>query len=263
MATALFGILDPESLIFTYASAGHPAPVVATPTGEAHLVESARALPLGVARAQLPPSRSLSLTPGTLLVFYTDGLIELTRDLVEGEAALLAAVAAEQREPSDDAAQGILARVLQGRQASDDIAVVTLSVSATSAGDLTLALPAEPNAVWVVRQAFKRLAVTLKVDPTVAAMFEVALGEAVSNVVKHAYRTTQGDVHVRAWREGDNLVAEIEDHGQWRQERSEGRGHGLQIMRALLDSAEVTRTSSGTIVRLAISLSGRFSLPPT
>jgi serine phosphatase RsbU (regulator of sigma subunit)/anti-sigma regulatory factor (Ser/Thr protein kinase) len=263
MATALVGILDPESLIFTYARAGHPAPVVATPTGEAYLVESAPALPLGVASAQLPPSQSIALAPGTLLVFYTDGLIELTRDLVEGEAALLAAAAAEQREPSDDAAQGILARVLQDRQTLDDIAVVTLSVSATPAIDLTLALPAEPSTVRVVRQAFKRLAVALQVDPTIAAMFEVALGEAVSNVVKHAYRATQGDVHVRAWREGDNLVAEIEDHGQWRQERSEERGHGLQIIRALLDAAEVIRTSSGTIVRLTISLSGRFSLPPT
>ena len=144
MATALVGILDPESLVFTYAVAGHPRPIVATPTRGAHLVESAGALPLGVAGAQLPPSQSISLTPGTLLVLYTDGLIELARDLIEGETVLLAAAAAEQREPSDDAAKGILARVLQDGQSLDDIAIMTLSVSAAPAGDLTLALPTDP-----------------------------------------------------------------------------------------------------------------------
>ena len=257
MATALFGILDPESLIFTYAVAGHPPPVVATSTGETHLAECAGALPLGIGAARLPPAQSISLAPGTLLVLYTDGLIELTRNPAEGEAVLLAAAAAERREPSDDAAQGVLARVLQDRQAADDIAVVTLSVLATPTEGLSLALPAQPRSAWAARQAFKRLAVALEIDPAIAAKFEVALGEAVNNVVEHAYGATPGNVRVRAWCEGDNLVAEVEDHGQWRQERSERRGYGLHIMRALLDTAAVTHTSSGTIVRLVVSLSDR------
>jgi PAS domain S-box-containing protein len=251
MATALFGIVDPEERVFTYGVAGHPLPVVATVAGEAHLVESAGSLPLGVAGGKPPPLQSVSLPPGTLLVLYTDGLIELTRDVAAGEAALVAAVAAERSEPSDDAAQGIVARVLQGRQASDDIAAVTLSVSAAPALKLDLILPAEPRAVRAVRQAFNRLAAAQKIGPATAAAFEVALGEAVNNVVEHAYGAVQGDVHVRAWREGRSLVAEIEDHGQWRQEsRARRGGYGLRIMRALLDSAEVTPTSSGTVVRL-------------
>lgn len=256
LATTVFGILDPESLVFTYAAAGHPAPLVAR-RGRAYLVEGPGALPLGMADVPPPPEQDIALTPETLLVLYTDGLIEVTRDPVQGEKDLVAAAGAEQVEPSGDAAHGILARVLQRRQASDDVAVVTLSVSATIMTELALALPAEPHTVRVVRQAFRRLAAALPVGPDAAAAFEVALGEAVNNIVEHAYGATTGNVQVRAWREGTDLVAEIEDHGQWRQERREGRGHGLQIMRALIDSAEVTRTNSGSIVRLAMSLRDR------
>lgn len=255
MATALFGILDPDSCVFTYAVAGHPLPVIATAAGEAHLVESAGSLPLGVGGGQPAPLQSISLQPGTLLVLDTDGLIELARDLTAGEAAVVEAARAEQLEPSDDAAQGIVARVLRDRQALDDIAVVTLSVSVAPAHALNMTLPAEPRAVRAVRQAFKRLAAAHGIDPAAAATFEVALGEAVNNVVEHAYGAVRGDVRVRAWREGDTLVAEIEDHGQWRPE-SRG-GYGIRIMRALLDSADVTRTGSGTVLRLAARVPGR------
>ena len=123
--------------------------------------------------------------------------------------------------------------------------------------ELAFALPAEPRAVRVVRQAFRRLALALKVDPARAAVFEVALGEAVNNVVEHAYRATKGNVQVRVGRQGTELVAETEDRGQWRPERNENRGYGLRIIRALVDSAEVTRTNAGTVLRLAMSLQDR------
>jgi len=36
MATAIFGILDPDELTFTYAAAGHPPPIVVVPDGDIH-----------------------------------------------------------------------------------------------------------------------------------------------------------------------------------------------------------------------------------
>jgi anti-sigma regulatory factor (Ser/Thr protein kinase) len=144
--------------------------------------------------------------------------------------------------------------VLAGRQPADDVAVVTLSVAAAPLERLSLALPAAPSSVREVRHAFQRLATALGIDAKVANIFEIALGEAISNSVKHAYGAALGAVHVRVWREVDLLIAEIEDRGQWRKARAEDRGYGLRIIRALTDSADVRCTSSGTTVRLSVSL---------
>jgi PAS domain S-box-containing protein len=254
MATALFGTLNPTDLTFTYASAGHPAPVIATIGNQACVLECRGGLPLGIHRMGPLPSNSVALPPGALLVLYTDGLTELNRNLAEGEATLLAASSTERDLSPADPAQAILKRVLVGRQPADDIAIVTLSVAATPLERLSLALPATPASVREVRHAFRRLAKDLGIATGVATIVEIALGEAVSNVVAHAYGAALGSVHVRVWREADLVIAEIEDHGQWRRERPEDRGYGLRIMRALSDSADVRCESSGTTVRLSISL---------
>jgi anti-anti-sigma factor len=252
MATAIFGVLDPIRLRFTYAVAGHPAPVFAADDG-IEILEPAGSLPLGITGSRLPTSRTVSLSQGSLLVLYTDGLIELTRSINEGEAALVSAVGAERERPSADPAQAILDRVLSGRKAADDIAIVTLSIASWPLQRLTLTLPAEPASVRDVRHAFRHLVQGLGLDKMPAAMFEVALGEAVNNVVEHAYGLAKGNFRVRVWHQEDTLLAEVEDHGRWREERNEGRGYGLQIMRAVLDSVEVQRGESGTVVRLVLS----------
>jgi anti-sigma regulatory factor (Ser/Thr protein kinase) len=254
MATALFGTLNPSDLTFTYASAGHPAPVIARIGSEACVLECRGALPLGIHRMGPPPSNSVALPPGALLVLYTDGLTELNRNLAEGEATLLAASATERDLSPLDPAQAILNRVLAGRQPADDIAIVTLSVAAAPLERLSLVLPSAPASVRQVRHAFRRLAKSLGIETGVATIFEIALGEAVSNAVAHAYGAALGAVHVRAWREADLVIAEIEDHGRWRGERPEDRGYGLRIMRALTHSTDVRRESSGTTVRLSISV---------
>jgi PAS domain S-box-containing protein len=254
MATALFGTLNTTDLTFTYASAGHPPPVIAAIGHQARMLECGVGLPLGLHGSAPPPSNSLALPPGALLVLYTDGLTEVTRNLAEGEASLLAASSTERDLLSTDPAQAILTRVLAGRQPADDIAVVTMSVAAAPLERLFLALPAAPASVREIRHAFQRLAKALGIEAKVANIFEIALGEAVSNSVKHAYGVALGAVHVRVWREAGLLIAEIEDRGKWRNQRAEDRGYGLRIIRALTDSADVRRSSSGTTVRLSISL---------
>jgi PAS domain S-box-containing protein len=129
MVTALFGIVDPSRLTFTYAAAGHPGPIVGTPTMKPRRCPTT-GLPLGVAGHE-PTIECLNLEPGTVLVLYTDGLLEVTRDPIAGEAALLMAVQAELTAPSSDSAYAIVQNVLDGHSAQDDIAVLLLRVAAT------------------------------------------------------------------------------------------------------------------------------------
>lgn len=95
MATAVFGILDPVPLTFTYAIAGHPPPALAAPEGEIQMLASG-AGPLGAGDARPSDVRTVPLPAGALLVLYTDGLTESTRNMAEGEALLIDAMRAEQ-----------------------------------------------------------------------------------------------------------------------------------------------------------------------
>jgi len=253
MATAVFGVLDPMSLTFTYATAGHPAPVLATPDGRVDMLTSG-GLPLGAHNLQVSPGWTVSLPLGSTLVLYTDGLVEATRNVIQGEAALLSAARSEIHAGSLNPAEAILGRVLAGGRPPDDVAVLTVSPSPVPVEQFDLTVSAEPSVLPLVRQALKRLTNAFGLTEDRAFALQVAVGEAVNNVIEHAYGTAAGTLRVRTRRQEDSLVVEVEDHGRWRPERAEGRGYGIPLMRTLVDSVEVDSTPSGTLVRLAVSL---------
>ncbi len=128
IATAGFAIYDPLTRTLQYAHAGHLPPVLCHADGR---VEELRAegLPLGMHDMSPAVPITVTLSPGTLLVFYTDGLIEFNRDAAAGERALIEALRVECRERSDNPALAIYRRVVPLDAAhSDDTAVLTLYV---------------------------------------------------------------------------------------------------------------------------------------
>jgi anti-sigma regulatory factor (Ser/Thr protein kinase) len=141
---------------------------------------------------------------------------------------------------------------------------------------LDLTLPAHPSSLPLVRQALRRLSRAAGLDEDRTFALQVAVGEAITNVIEHAYAAggiprlyarREGDVvRVSARREGAAVVVEVTDRGRWRSDRAafEQRRRGIQLMRGLADSVDIRTTPSGTIVRLAVSSSessaGRGSL---
>ncbi len=251
MATAIFGIFNPVSLTFEYSSAGHPAPLLAHSDVRVEPLASG-GLPLGVHTPNVPPAWTVSLPRGSLLVLYTDGMVESTRNLLEGERALLAAVGAEAGQPSADAAGAILTRTIPGGRPSDDVAIITLRISAAES-KLNLSVRATPGAARTLRLAMQQFLGQHRIDPARASDIQVAVGEAVNNVIEHAYGAAAGPMHLSGWFDGSTLVVEIRDHGRWRPEREERRGHGVKIMRALADRVDLNTTPTGTVVRLALA----------
>lgn len=252
LATAVFGILDPERLTFTYATAGHPGPVLGTPQQGVEALACGGG-PLGLPSAPRPPEWTVALPQGSLLALYTDGLLESTRNVLEGEAVLAAAIRAELDAPAADPAEALLQRVLADRLPPDDVAVVTVWL-AQSLDRFDVSARATPAAVRFVRQTLRRLLSEAGAGAGRTLELEVAVGEAMNNVIEHAYHAASGMVHVRARRDGDALVVDVADEGRWREPRGEGRGRGLPIMQGLADQIEVDRTPSGTTVRLTFAL---------
>jgi sigma-B regulation protein RsbU (phosphoserine phosphatase) len=74
--TALYGIVDCDSCIFTYARAGHEPPLLMTPGGVVERVEYGAGMALGLWDDITLDQRTLHLEKGSTLLFYTDGMTD-------------------------------------------------------------------------------------------------------------------------------------------------------------------------------------------
>jgi serine phosphatase RsbU (regulator of sigma subunit) len=142
IATALAGILDPLALTVSYASAGHPSPLLRDAQGRC--IEFIGAgLPLGLRTADERDTQTIALERGSVLVLYTDGLIESTRNLEEGERRLRAALANDAVRGAQNVARAVHDAVLD-EGARDDVAILALTVAPIADGLTrrnTLAVP--------------------------------------------------------------------------------------------------------------------------
>jgi len=255
MATAVIGILDPSTLSFAYAAAGHPAPLLAGADGRVERLPGGGP-PLGVLADVPYRETAMTLPAGGMLVLYTDGLIESSRDPAAADATLLRAIAAEAARPSADQAGAILARAAAEQRLVDDLAIVTLGVSADAGHRFDINLPAEASSLARVRPALRRVARHAGLDAERTMALLVASGEALANAVLHAYPAGRGVIGVRARHVSGGVAVEVEDHGRWRESRRD-RGHGLAVMRALTDECEIQAGPGGTIVRLVVAPAAR------
>jgi serine phosphatase RsbU (regulator of sigma subunit) len=124
MITAICGFIDPQNLELVYSTAGHPAPAFAPANASAKLLPQ-DGIPLGL----FPdvPFRTFvaQAAPGDLLVFYTDGVTEHKRDVVVGEARLLAA--ASLARPAENPAASVYGTIFGSDLPADDVAILTVS----------------------------------------------------------------------------------------------------------------------------------------
>lgn len=119
-------------------------------------------------------------------------------------------------------------------------------------------LAASLAAPSVVRQFFRDWLRELRWPDQDSEDLVLAVSEAVSNVVDHAYPTgAPGDVLVEAWcRPGENgdrfVEIRVHDRGTWRPPPiwHENRRRGLQLMRACTSAMRVKGTERGTVVEL-------------
>ncbi|MET9514800.1 SpoIIE family protein phosphatase [Streptomyces sp. NPDC002994] len=123
MATCVYAVHDPTTATCVIARAGHPPPAVATAGGGITFLDGPQGVPLGTGGEDFRTQR-VALPPGSLLVLYTDGLIEARdRDLDEGLEQLARALV-HREQPLDDLCDGILEQLLAARLAQDDVAVL-------------------------------------------------------------------------------------------------------------------------------------------
>ncbi|MGW2323157.1 SpoIIE family protein phosphatase [Streptomyces sp. NPDC001233] len=126
-ASCLYLRLDPARGRAVMARAGHPPPLLRRPDGRVRVLDLAGGPLLGIDAAAVYPTTEVSLTPGSVLVLYTDGLVEAPgidiEDSLVGLGGLLSEIGDQ---PLDELADELVRNSAAARDRMDDVAVLLL-----------------------------------------------------------------------------------------------------------------------------------------
>jgi anti-sigma regulatory factor (Ser/Thr protein kinase) len=125
--------------------------------------------------------------------------------------------------------------------------------------DVQLTLPARAENVAVVRHALGGLGEALELDPQTLSDVKLAVTEACTNVVVHAYAGDDGPMEVAATVEDGVLRVTVRDEGLGIVPRpdSPGLGLGLPLIATLTESLELGQSADDrTEVAMVFRLDG-------
>ncbi|WP_345421089.1 SpoIIE family protein phosphatase [Pseudonocardia xishanensis] len=245
-------VVDTGTGALRYSCAGHPPPLVAGAAG-IRVLDGGRGTPLGVVGR--PPYREADgrIDLGETILLCSDGLFERRSEVVDDGLDRLAATFAElahHRPP--DMVDALLERMLDAGGAPDDT-VVVLARRVRPA--VTRTMPADPECLAPMRRAIAAWAAESGLDLDATTDLQLAVGEAVTNAVEHAYT---GDPQPGAdavalsieLRTDGSLAVRVADHGRWRPPPEDPgyRGRGLALIRELAVDVEVLPADDGTEV---------------
>jgi serine/threonine-protein kinase RsbW len=132
--------------------------------------------------------------------------------------------------------------------------------AATTMPDIELALPARAANIAVVRHAFGAIGEAFAVDEETLSNIRLAVTEACTNVVIHAYPgNREGPLEVLATLREEKLEVVVRDEGPGIAPRADspGLGLGLPLIASLTESVQLGRDQEErTEVRMTFPLSG-------
>lgn len=249
MATVLYGMVEPGFERIHLSSAGHLPPVLVRPGQPAVLTGLQIDPPIGALRDIRRHSAVIEMSPGGLVCLYTDGLVERRDRPIDIGLERLRKVVAPG--PADSVCAKAMAALIGDDIPEDDVALLVVRRhDAAEVGPLDLDLPAVPEALKDVRAAMRRWLSAAGVSPDATADLLLAVGEACTNVVEHAYGPGGGTVTVHLHLEGPDVVATVADRGRWRAPRGSNRGRGILLMQRCCDDVFLARTGDGTTVTI-------------
>jgi anti-sigma regulatory factor (Ser/Thr protein kinase)/putative methionine-R-sulfoxide reductase with GAF domain len=243
MATAAYGVFDPDSGGLCFATAGHLPPIILA-GDDARLLEVPPAVPLGAFPYGSFAEHTVALDRGETLVLYTDGLVERP-----GEPLNESIEALQRRLQGSTSAEDACRRALRHLDSADglrdDIAIVALEHTELPE-QLSVRLAAQPTVLANARRLVRHWLRAQGVSDDVLTEATIAVSEACTNAIEHAYPPTPSTFELEA-RVADGVVTlVVRDTGRWREPRGAHRGRGLKMIEAAMDELEVNTSEAGT-----------------
>jgi anti-sigma regulatory factor (Ser/Thr protein kinase) len=251
-ATCLYAVYDPVSRNCAIARAGHPLPAIVTPDGKAGFLDLPAGPPLGL--GGLPfESAEFELAEGTLLVLYTDGLIESREHDIDVGMEHLRRTLARPAGTLEGTCDKILSSLLPGRPVDDVALLVARTRVLDESRVATWNVPSDPA---MVAHARKTATAQLTAWGLEEAVFvtELVVSELVTNAIRHAEAPVQLRlIHDRS------LICEVSDgsstapHLRRAHTFDEG-GRGLMLVAQLTERWGTRQTPSGKTIWTAQSI---------
>ena len=265
-ATVAYALIDTEAdaggATVSYSCAGHPYPMLVLPDRGAAYLESGRRTPVAIQESggnhdSADSTATADLPPGSLILLYTDGLIERAGEsLDDGFERLKSAAAACADLPVESVCAELLSRMTPSAGYRDDVVVLALRPSHEAARSFATVLTAARAQIPVARDRLRHWLKTIAVVPNRELDILVATGEAVTNAIEHGSNDEPArTVSVEAFLREQTVAITISDTGQWVGDssaslRSRRRGRGLTLIGGLADHVDTLRTPAGTRVTL-------------
>lgn len=281
--TCLYALLDPKTGRLQYANAGHDLPYVRTASGVHEL--RATGMPLGLLAGMGYEEREITLQPGDIVLFYSDGIAEAHSPTGDMFGFPRTQSLLEDYPGDSDLVQFVLDRLSaftgQAWEQEDDVTMVTLEYirqTPASLGDgqqgweqvAEYEVASEPGNERLAMDRVAQIAADLGAPADRVERLKTAVAEATMNAMEHGNKY-RADVPVRIQVLSSDaaLVVRITDQGggQFVREaetpdldaKLEGlqspRGWGLFLIQNMVDEMRVTSDDLHHTIELIMNLS--------
>ncbi|MFK0150500.1 SpoIIE family protein phosphatase [Streptomyces sp. NPDC090499] len=253
-STCCIAVYDPVDHRVLISNAGHLPPVLVLPDGSADTVAAQPHPALGAEFVVREPFEvhEFAAPPGSLLVLYTDGLVEDPAASIDDGIGRLTDVVREVH-PWDDlqrAARRVVARLGPQEPLRDDVTLLLARMAGRRSRDTaTWRLPARDDTAARARALAAPLLRRWHLGEPARDGALLVLSELVTNAVRFG----TGPVTVRLVRAGSRLTCEVGDTGNGRPRLRRGDllddgGRGLHVVHKLTTRWGVRWTDTGKAV---------------
>lgn len=253
---------DSGTVRIRYSCAGHPFPLLISPGRAPAFLDAGRRPPVspGERHGGHEPA-TVTLPAGSMVMLYTDGLIERPGEPVDQGLGRLKSAAAHCVDlPAADSCAELVKRMCPSGGYLNDVVVLAVRPGHAAAGSFVTVLPATLTQLPEARHRLRDWLATAGVDANRHLDILMATGEAVTNAIEHGSNCDpKRTVAIEAFLRGNTVPITVSDTGQWSGDstashRAKKRGRGLTLINGLADRVDTIRTAAGSRITLEFDL---------
>lgn len=221
--TLFVGVLDLPTGRFRYCNAGHNAPVIVNgSTHEVKMLDVKPNLPIAILQDMKFELQETIISPNTSIFMYTDGLTEAENKEKElfGEERMIEILRNMENKTSKQQIEGMLDAVHQhvkDAEQSDDLTMITIKYKRQDQDTKfyrKLTLHNNIRETPKIADFMDDIVGETGIDVGLASSLNLALEEAVVNVMNYAYPKDQtGNILIEAYANKENIKFIITDNG--------------------------------------------------